>query len=66
MDTKKRSIGKSISWRLIATTNGVLVAYAVTGNFASGFKIGIIGNITGMIMYYIHERVWNHIKWERR
>ena len=65
MDTHKRSLVKSLAWRLVATTNGVLVAYLITGNFYSGFKIGVVGNITGMILYYIHERVWTNIKWEK-
>jgi len=65
MDSKLRSFVKSCSWRLIATTNGVLVAYILTGSFWAGLKIGVVGNITGMIMYYIHERGWNVLSWGR-
>jgi len=66
MDSKLRSFVKSLSWRLIATTNGILVAYALTGSFSKGAVIGIVGNITGMVLYYIHERSWNVFNWGRK
>lgn len=63
METKKRSITKSIVWRLIATINGVLGALLFTNNFFQSLKIGVFANITGFILYYFHERLWNKIKW---
>ena len=62
METKKRSIVKSIIWRIIATLNGILGAYYFTGNVIESMKIGIFANITGFVLYYIHERVWNKLK----
>lgn len=65
METKLRSVVKSIVWRIIATLNGIFFAYLFVGNWNDSFKIGIFANISGMILYYIHERVWNKIKWKR-
>lgn len=56
MESHKRSIVKSITWRIIAT---LIAAYWV------GFSIAILMNIVQTIAYYIHERVWVHIKWGR-
>ncbi len=62
-ENKKRSIFKSIVWRILATLNGWIVAYLFLHNLSSSFKIAIVGNVTGFMLYYIHERVWNKIKW---
>lgn len=66
MDSCKRSALKSLSWRVVATINGVVVAALLTGNWLSGLKIGIAGNLTGMVLYYIHERGWNVVQWGRK
>jgi uncharacterized membrane protein len=57
METHKRSIVKSITWRVIAT---LIAAYWV------GFEIAILMNIVQTIAYYIHERLWVHINWGRQ
>lgn len=57
METHKRSIVKSITWRIIAT---LIAAYWV------GFQIAILMNIVQTIAYYIHERVWVRINWGRQ
>ncbi|MBT8009306.1 MAG: DUF2061 domain-containing protein, partial [Gammaproteobacteria bacterium] len=33
-DKKSRSIGKSISWRVLASCDTVLISYIITGSFA--------------------------------
>jgi len=58
-----RSIIKGISWRIIATTDTILVVLLVTcliGNCSleNALKIGIIEFGFKFIVYYIHERVW--------
>lgn len=64
-ETKIRSFLKSIIWRIIATINGILGAYLFTHNILESVKIGIFANFTGFILYYLHERFWNKIKWGR-
>lgn len=56
-ETHKRSIVKSITWRVIAT---LIAAYWV------GFEVAIIMNIVQTIAYYIHERLWVRIDWGRK
>lgn len=63
METKKRSFVKSIVWRLIAIINGTLVAFIFTHNVFQSFSIGIVGNLSGFVLYYIHERFWNKTKY---
>ena len=62
-ETKSRSTSKSVSWRVIAFLNSWFV-------LAVGFTDiplwnAIIMNLTGILFFYIHERVWNNIDFGR-
>lgn len=60
-ETKTRSIAKSILWRLIATLNSfTILAIAFTED---PLENAICMNITGLLVYYLYERLWNKIKW---
>lgn len=58
MSSYKRHFFKTITWRLIATLDTVLIAFFLTGNFTQGLKIGFAEIFTKMIIYFIHERLW--------
>jgi uncharacterized membrane protein len=63
MDAPRRSLVKTISWRLTGSSATFLIAYLLIGNFAVAGVIGITQMITNTILYYVHERVWNKIQW---
>jgi uncharacterized membrane protein len=63
MDHPKRSIVKTISWRVTGSSATFLIAYLLTGNFAVAGVIGITQMISNTILYYFHERIWNKIAW---
>ena len=58
-----RSIVKSLSWRCIGTIDTVLISWLITGTLTLAFSIGAVELITKMMLYFLHERVWNLIKW---
>ena len=58
----KRSLVKTVTWRLIGSMDTFVVSYIVTGTFEVALKIGVIGLCTKMIMYFVHELVWNKRK----
>jgi len=62
-ETKKRSVIKSITWRLICIIISVLTAYVLTNKLDIAAAIGTIYNVITTILYYFHERAWNRIKW---
>ena len=64
-DKKSRSIGKSISLRILASCDTVLISYLITGSFAIAASIGSIEVLTKMILYYFHERAWNGLAFGR-
>ncbi|WP_347922832.1 DUF2061 domain-containing protein [Pontimicrobium sp. SW4] len=59
----KRSLAKTISWRVIGTIDTVLISWLITGKIALALSIGTIELISKMILYFFHERAWNKIKW---
>lgn len=65
-ETNARSIVKTVTWRLTGSGATFLIAYALTGDFAVAGVIGITQMISNTILYYIHERLWNGIKWGRQ
>ena len=62
-ETRKRSIAKSIIWRLICIIVSILTSYFLTAKWDVAVAIGSIYNVITMILYYFHERTWNRIKW---
>jgi len=58
-----RSIVKTISWRVVGTLDTVLISWLVTGHIALALSIGSIELVTKMVLYFLHERIWNKIKW---
>ena len=58
METRKRSLQKTISWRIIATTITIVVSYLFTKQIAIATGIGLVDAIASMTGYYLHERVW--------
>ena len=57
----QRHLIKTFSWRAIGTITTLIIAFIITGNSLTGFKIGIVETITKMILYYLHEKVWYKI-----
>ena len=59
LESRKRHIGKTITWRMIGTMDTMLLAWWISGNPMTGMKIGVAELFTKMIFYYIHERIWH-------
>ena len=62
-ETKKRSLAKTISWRLTGSGATFLIAWFITGNLMMAGPIALVQLVTNTILYYLHERVWNKIGW---
>jgi len=56
-ETKTRSLIKSIAWRSIAFLNSLIVLLIFYNGTA--LENATIMNITGLILFYFHERLWN-------
>jgi len=54
METHKRTLARTIGWRIIATL--IIAIWA-------GWSGAIMANIVLTILHYIHERIWLKINW---
>jgi uncharacterized membrane protein len=60
-----RSLIKAITWRIVGTLSLVTVTYLFTQKIDLSVAIGGIDIISNLILYFVHERVWEHISWGR-
>ena len=63
MDTNKRSLVKTFSWRIAGSGATFGISYLISRNLAIAGSIASVQLIANTILYFIHERVWNCIKW---
>ena len=60
-DSHTRSFVKGVTWRALGTLDTIVLSFVVTGNIGDALKIGFTEVITKIILFYLHERVWNII-----
>ena len=66
LESRKRSILKTLTWRVIAFCVTTIVIYAYNKSLHKSFIMSLIANSIKMLLYYIHERIWNHISFGRK
>ncbi len=62
-----RSLIKGISWRIIATSDTIIIVLFITClygncNIGSALKIGVIEFFIKYAIYYLHERIWQYFR----
>jgi len=62
LESRKRHIGKTITWRMVGTLDTIIISWIISGSPLIGLKIGVSEVLTKMVFYYIHERVWHRSK----
>ena len=65
METHVRSVAKAVSWRIVATLTTVLLVYVFTRNLVVSGGVGLTELLSKLLIYYVHERVWNAIGFGR-
>ena len=61
-DSKLRTMVKTISWRITATTTTVILVYIFTGQIDTAIEVGLLEMVAKMLFYYLHERGWDNLK----
>lgn len=64
-DTSSRSVAKAISWRATGSFSTFVISYLLTENFTVASSIAVVQITANTILYFVHERIWNKIKWGR-
>ena len=65
MEHHKRSIAKSITWRLFSFVLTVIIILAYTKNIGQALGVGAGIDLTKLVLYYFHERLWNKVHYGR-
>jgi uncharacterized membrane protein len=59
----KRSLTKAITYRIICIVMLAIVSFIFTGDLREVTGIVVVFQGIQMVIYYIHERVWERVQW---
>ena len=63
MESRNRSLIKTITWRVIATFITLAIAFTFTGSFHEATLISLVTAMFLAVGYYHHERFWARRQW---
>jgi len=62
-ETFRRSVVKTVSYRVIILILDFTAIYIFTGKVKIAIGFMLISNIYTTLGYFLHERLWDKIKW---
>ena len=62
-ETLRRSIVKTVSYRVVILILDFISIYLFTGKMTVALGFMIVSNIYTTIGYFVHERIWDKVKW---
>lgn len=64
-ETIRRSIVKTVSYRLVILILDFISIYLFTGQIKIAIGFMVVSNIYTTLAYFFHERIWDKIKWDK-
>jgi uncharacterized membrane protein len=65
METRRRTLLKSVSYRIVGGLVTMAVAYGATGKASAAAAIGLLDTFLKLGVFYGHERLWLNIEYGR-
>jgi len=65
VESHYRSIVKAVSYRILGSSTTALIFYVLTGKGSLSVGAGVLDMVLKIGVYFIHERIWNHINFGR-
>jgi uncharacterized membrane protein len=65
MESTSRSLAKAVSYRVLGSTGTALVVLVLSGNLKISLGVGAVDMLLKVALYFVHERLWNHIPYGR-
>ena len=62
----KRSITKTVTYRIAILVLDFTAVFILTGKYEIALGFMLISNVYTTAGYYIHERIWDMVKWGKR
>lgn len=66
MEDKKRTIIRSITYRILVTILLGALSWVFTNDVYQTSAITVIYTVLATVIYYIHERAWMKVQWARK
>jgi adenylylsulfate kinase len=66
MDSNTRSIAKAVSYRVFGSITTALIVLFFTGDWRSSAGAGLADSVFKIVLYFLHERLWNYIGFGRQ
>jgi uncharacterized membrane protein len=65
MDSRARSIVKALSYRVLGSISTGAMVFLFTGNGKMSIGAGLLDSVVKIVLYFLHERLWNYIPYGR-
>lgn len=65
MDSHSRSVAKAVSYRVFGSISTAALFFVMSGDWKLSAGAGVADSIVKLGLYFLHERVWNHINFGR-
>ncbi|HEX7412669.1 MAG TPA: DUF2061 domain-containing protein [Bacteroidia bacterium] len=62
-ETLKRSVIKTISYRVVILILDFVSIYLFTGQIKIALGFMLVSNVYTTLAYFFHERIWDKVKW---
>jgi uncharacterized membrane protein len=62
-ESRQRSVVKMLTYRVILTGLLAVISWIFTANVGQTTVITVVFSISATAIYYLHERIWNEIRW---
>ena len=65
VESHYRSIVKAVSYRILGSATTALIFFILTGKLTLSVEAGALDMVLKIGVYFVHERIWNHIQFGR-
>lgn len=66
METNKRTWVKAITWQLLGLVVMTTINIWYLDNWLDSLGLALLLAGTGIVMFYVHERLWTQVRWGLR
>lgn len=66
MDTHSRSIAKAFTYRALGSLTTAMIFYVLSRDVTLAVGAGVLDALLKTAVYFLHERLWNHIPYGRQ
>ena len=63
VETISRSVLKTVSYEVVILVLNFVTVYYVTGRTRIALGFVVVSSIYTMLSYFLHDRIWDKIKW---